>query len=475
MDSLLIEGCWQGSDKTMTVINPWSGETIAEIACASESHVERALLTAVSGQQQMACLASHQKSKILKKAAELIRLDQQSFVTTLVSDSGKTLAAARKEVARCINTLELSADEAIRLVGETINFDSFEGGENRKGYFTYEPLGTVVAITPFNDPLNLVAHKLGPAIAVGNAVILKPAEQAPLCAIMLVKVLLEAGLPRQAVSVLTGYGIDFGEALVSDSRVAMVSFTGGEVVGGNISAQAGLKKLAMELGANSPVIVTANCALDKAVSECISGAYWAAGQNCIGVQRIFIEDSIYQDFRRLFVDSTAQLVTGNPMDDAVDVGPMINEAAAELVDQRVGESVRLGARLLIGGYRRGALYMPTVLDQVPAGAPVLETEIFGPVVSLISYDSLDAAIDEANRPDYMIHAAVYTNDLQVAFDVSRRLQCGGVLINDSTDYRLDAMPFGGAKRGSLGREGVKFTVREMAQTKTVCFSLDRVS
>lgn len=330
----------------------------------------------------------------------------------------------------------------------------------------------MVAITPFNDPLNLVAHKLGPAIASGNAVILKPAEQSPLSALLLVSAFIEAGLPPGIVSVLTGYGADFGAALVGSQDVAMVSFTGGEKTGEIIAASAGAKKLAMELGANSPVIVTESCDLPLAVASCVSGAFWASGQNCIGVQRVYVHVSLYEEFSAGFVAATSALRLGDPLADATDVGPMISPDDVQRVADWVAKAREQGADLLCGGAPIGMTgYAPTVLGAGDRNVEVARQEVFGPVVTLHSYRQLGDAIERANRPDYMIHAAIFTDNLQQAMFASRALDCAGILINDSTDYRLDAMPFGGAKRGAMGREGVKYAIREMVQTKTVCMNL----
>ena len=373
-------------------------------------------------------------------------------------------------MARAVNTLRLSAEEAVRLAGETLAFDSMPGGAARSGFFLYEPVGVIAAITPFNDPLNLICHKLGPAFAAGNAVILKPAEQAPLVAVMLAELLLAAGLPGEALNLLTGRGAEFGDLLVAHPDVAMVSFTGGAPTGERIAVAAGAKRLAMELGANSPVIVAADADLAKAAAACASGAFSAAGQNCIGVQRIYVHAACYDDFRAAFVAATAALIVGDPASADTEIGPMIGAAEAARLEQRIAEAQSHGARVLTGGTRNGALFQPTVIENAPDSATLVCEEAFGPVVSLFRFDDLDAAIARANAPHHAIHAAIFTESLRDALHAARRLEAAGVMINDSTDYRLDAMPFGGAKGGNMGREGVRFAIREMSQTKTVCFN-----
>jgi len=366
-----------------------------------------------------------------------------------------------------VNTLRLSADEARRSAGEVIPFDAYAGSENRQGWFTREPLGVIVAITPYNDPLNLAAHKLGPAIGGGNAVILKPSELAPLSALKLVACLLAAGLPPGVVSVATG-GAALGEALVSSREARMVSFTGGFVTGEKIARSAGLKKLAMDLGGNAPVIVLGDCKLDDAVESSISGAFWAAGQNCIGTQRLLVHASVYEAFKRRFIEGTLALNVGNPALQDTDVGPMISGQAAARAKAAVDSALRQGATLLCGNTLDGALYAPTVLEGVSFDSELWCNEVFGPVVVLQRVDSLEEALALANAPAYSLHAGIFTSDLHAALQAAQALETGGVMINDSSDYRFDAMPFGGFKYGSLGREGVRFAYEEMTQPKVVC-------
>lgn len=470
--TLLIDGCWVGSDRTMPVTNPYTDELLQNVSCARPCDVIAAIDGAHRGLEANRLLSTGRRAQLLHQVAAQVLARREIFARCITSESGKPIEAARKEVDRCVNTLTLAAEEATRIVGETINFDSYSGGEQRSGYYFYEPIGIVVAITPFNDPLNLVAHKLGPAIAAGNAIILKPSEQAPLSALLLVEAFVECGLPRGVISVLTGYGGEFGGQLVSSPDVAMVTFTGGERTGQLIAQRAGVKKLAMELGANSPVIVSDQSQLAAAVEACVSGAFWASGQNCLGVQRIFIHASCYAEFAEDFEARVSNLCVGDPQNSETDIGPLISTADVERVHSWVELAEKQGAVILCGGQSTGGgCYSPTVLDVGERHVAVTDSEVFGPVVSLHSYCELSDAIARANRPDYMIHGAIFTDNLQEAMYASKALDCAGVLINDSTDYRLDAMPFGGAKRGAMGREGVKYAIREMIQTKTVCMNL----
>ncbi|WP_339481576.1 MULTISPECIES: aldehyde dehydrogenase family protein [unclassified Pseudomonas] len=451
------------------VLNPFDGSTVGTVVDVCASEVPQLLETGRSGARACAALPRHRRASILEQAALNIERDTKAFARLIVDEAGKTLKQAEKEVKRCVNTLKLSAEEAKRNAGEIVPFDAYEGAESRQGWFTREPLGLIVAITPYNDPLNLVAHKLGPAIAGGNAVILKPSELAPLSALKLVSYLVAAGLPQTVVTVATG-GAELGKALVAARDVRMISFTGGFVTGEQIARSAGLKKLAMDLGGNAPVIVMGDCNLDAAVDSCVSGAFWAAGQNCIGTQRLLIHAPIYAAFRERFVNQAQALVVGNPLLANTDIGPMITQQAAQNAEQVVNEALQQGATLLCGHRRQGTCYAATVLENVDHSSRLWCNEAFAPVVVLQPFETFDEAIALANEPEYALHAGIFTNDLNTAMSAARRIEAGGVMINDSSDFRFDAMPFGGSKYGSLGREGVRFAYEEMTQPKVVCLN-----
>ncbi|MEY9335527.1 acyl-CoA reductase-like NAD-dependent aldehyde dehydrogenase [Pseudomonas protegens] len=454
---------------SIDVCSPFDGRLIGTVPRLEACAVPYLLQQARQGVSDCAALPRYQRARILERAALNIERDAEHFARLIVDEAGKTLKQAQKEVKRCINTLKLSAEEAKRNAGEVLPFDAYEGSENRQGWFSREPLGLILAITPYNDPLNLVAHKLGPAIAGGNGVILKPSELAPLSAIKLVDYLRDAGLPTSVVTLATG-GADLGKALVEAREVRMVSFTGGFVIGEQIARSAGLKKLAMDLGGNAPVIVMTDCDLAATVESCVSGAFWAAGQNCIGTQRLLVQASIYEAFREAFVRLAREQVSGDPLASSTDIGPMISLQAAQNAQKVVDEALQQGARLLCGHQRRGSCYAATVLENVDHGSRLWQDEVFAPVVVLQPFDDLDQAIALANQPEYSLHAGIFTNDLRIAMDAARRIEAGGVMINDSSDYRFDAMPFGGFKYGSLGREGVRFAYEEMTQPKVVCLN-----
>lgn len=469
---MLLNGEWLDRPRQMDVRDPQDGSLIDTVPLAAAEDMLAAIEAAVAGAQRARCLPTHQRMAILQQGADFIAAHHEEYARTIAREGIKTIREARKEVSRCIDTLRISAEEARRLAGETIPFDQRPGSEHRMGYFVREPLGIVGAITPFNDPLNLVAHKVGPALAAGNAIIVKPDSKTPLSALKLAEALLSSGLlPRGVLQVITGKGSEIGDILVQDERVRMISFTGGLEVGQEIAGKAGLKKLGMELGSNAPVIVMADADLDLAVEANVSGAFWAAGQNCLHVQRLLVHDAIYDAFVDRFVARTRAYRVGDKLDEQTDMGCLINEAAARRVDQMVQQALAAGATLLSGGQRRGTFYDPTVLENVPNSCSLAYDEVYGPVTVLYRFRALDEAIAVANDVNYGLQAGIFTANLQTALRAAAELHVGGVMINESTDYRIDAMPFGGVKGSGLGREGVKFALYEMTEPKVVCFRL----
>ena len=453
----------------LEVRSPFDGAVIGSVPVTAPDEVGAVIERARIGAEVSRSLSRFARHAILQRAARLLEERAETASALIVREAGKTIRQARKEVRRAVTTLSLSAETARAATGEMIPFDAFEGSENRKGWFTREPLGIVVAITPYNDALNLVAHKLGPALAGGNAVVLKPSPHTPLTAELLVGILIDAGMPDEIVTVVHG-DREVAAALVAAREVRLVSFTGGFATGEAIARGAGLKRLAMELGGNAPVIVFDDADLPHAVEACVSGAFWAAGQNCVGAQRLLVQRGIYEAFRDRFVAATAALRAGDPSDEGTDVGPMITEDAAARAERVVDDAVRAGARVLAGHRREGAVYAPTVIEGVPLSCELWADEAFAPVVVLAAFDTEDEAIAHANEVEYALHAGTFTTDLGRALRVADRLEAGGVMINDSSDYRVDSMPFGGAKYGSMGREGVRFAYEEMTQPKVVCIN-----
>jgi len=471
---MLLGHEWVDRSDTIDVRDPFDNSLIDTVPSANAEDVQIALVTAYAARETARKMTTYERSQVLLKTASIVADNLEDFAQTIAREGSKTINEARGEARRTVNTLTISGEEAKRLTGETIPFDSFPGGEVRRGYFERVPIGVVLAITPFNDPLNLVAHKLGPAIAGGNSVILKPATVTPLSALKLTEAFIEAGLPAGVLQCLTGHGAILGDALVSDKRVRMVSFTGGLEAGEHIANRAGLKKIGMELGSNSPVIVWKDSDLEWAAETCVSGAFWAAGQNCIGVQRIYIHRDVYDRFRNDFVARTKAYTIGDKMDETTNMGPMITEAEAKRVESWVAEAVEIGATVLTGGGRTGALMEPTVLENVPENATIHHSEVFGPAVNLYPVDDLDEAIAKANSVDFGLHSAGFSNDLTICHRMAEGLDSGSVIINDSTDYRLDSMPFGGVKNSGLGKEGIRFSLAEMTEPKVVCWYLPGV-
>lgn len=471
---MFLAGEWKDSDQKIKVWNPEDNQLIGEIAAASKNDVLYAIEEAKEGFRISSALPVHERIAILNKAADYIEANFEEFTRVITLESSKTIREAEKEVRRCIETIRVSAEEARRIHGETIAFDQMPGSEDRIGYYYRFPIGIIAAITPFNDPLNLVAHKVGPAIASGNAIIVKPASVTPLSALKLAEAFDHAGLPKKILSVLPGSAAEIGDVLVTNPNIRMISFTGGLETGESITRKAGLKKISMELGSNSPAIVLKDADLDDAVPSIVSGAFWAAGQNCLGVQRVYIEEEIFDEFTNRFVKETEQYKVGSKASRETDMGPLITEKEAIRVESWVNEAVAMGATLLTGGTRDGAFYAPTVLADVPDHARIAKEEIFGPVVLLYSVSGLEDAIQKSNDVPYGLQAGIFTKNIDDAFDAIHKLEVGGIMINDSSDYRIDAMPFGGVKNSGLGREGVSFTIQEMTEPKVVTFKRTRV-
>jgi glyceraldehyde-3-phosphate dehydrogenase (NADP+) len=466
---MLIGGAWVGRGETIDVRNPFDGRLVDTVPRGCADDIKDAVTAAAQAAEEP--WPAHARYDVLTRAAARIEADLEGYARTIALEGSKTIREARREPVRCVTILRLAAEEGRRLTGETLPFDSRTGSENRVGYYFRFPAGVVGAITPFNDPLAMACHKIGPALAAGNAVVLKPGTATPLSSLRLAHALMEAGLPPGRLNVVTGRGEELGDAIVTDPRVRVVTFTGGVETGLRITRTAGVKKLCMELGSNSPVLVMPDADLGRAVPAIAAGAFAQAGQNCLGVQRVYVLSDVYDAFRERFVALVRTLKAGSSMDETTDVCAMITTGQAERVESWIREAERGGARVLSGGRREGALVWPTVLESVPEGARLDCDEAYGPVVSLYRVGSLGEAIARANRVDYGLHAAIFTENLRAAFEAIRGLHVGGVMVNDSTDYRLDVMPFGGTKLSGIGREGIRFALQEMTETRVVCFNL----
>ncbi len=468
---MIIGGRWIDTEEKIEVLNPQDDSLIDTVPRATNEHVMEAMKIAEIGAEKMRKLSTFDRYSILKRTAELLESRLEEFSKIIALEGVKTINEARKEAMRAANTLMYAAEEAKRIYGEVIPMDGDYRKENRFGYWVREPVGIVLAITPYNDPLNMVAHKTGPAIAAGNAIVLKPTYLTPLSALKLGELYLEAGLPEEAISIITGKSSEIGDALITDPRPRVITFTGGVEAGEEIMKKAGLKKIMMELGSSSAVIVMDDANLDLAVPSIVSGAFWAAGQNCIGVQRLYLHEKIYDRFMEPFVERTKQYKVGDKLDESTDMGPMITRDEALRVERWVNEAVEMGGRLLTGGEREGNFYWPTILENVPRSAKVVCSEVFGPVVVVFPFKTIEEAVRMANDSDYGLHAAIFTQDVNKALYAARELRFGGVMVNDSTDFRVDYMPFGGYKKSGLGREGLRFAIEEMTEIKLISISL----
>jgi len=447
----------------LEVRDPEDGSLVGRTAVASVQDAQLAVTMAETASP----LPRAERSSVLERAAERVDERAAELAETIAREGIKTIREARREVGRCATTLRLAASEARNVAGEELPFDAISGHQNRIGGWTRVPLGVVVAITPFNDPLNLVAHKLAPAVAAGNPVIVKPHEQTPLSALTLAQAFVDAGLPPGWLQVLPARGPDVGEALVRDPRVRMVSFTGGHDVAERIAAAAGVKRLAMELGSNCATIVCADADLDLAVPAIAGGAFSAAGQNCLHVQRVLIARDVYDELASRFTAAAGQVRLGPKLDEDTDMGPLVGEPAAARVEARLHEAATAGARLLAGGERAGTRMVPTIVEAVARTTRLYREEVFGPVTILEPFDTLAEAIDLANSVDLGLQHAVFTRSLDDALTAVHGLRAGGVMVNDSTDFRVDSMPFGGS---GVGREGVRFAVDQMTQPKLICIA-----
>jgi acyl-CoA reductase-like NAD-dependent aldehyde dehydrogenase len=464
---LLVGGEWITDSSAMPVIDKYTGEVIATVPAASRETVEKAVASARSAFPVYSMTPAHTRSRVLGKTAQLLDQHKEELATMICREAGKAWKYSLGEVARAVETFQFSAEEAKRIHGETVPMDASTAGEGRMGYYLRRPVGVVAAITPFNFPLNLVAHKVGPGLAAGNTVVLKPASTTPLTAIRLGEILQEAGLPAGVFNIVTGAGGTVGGWLVADPRVSKISFTGSPPVGESIIRRAGLKKVTLELGNNSGTIIEPDANLDEAVPRCVVSAFANSGQVCISLQRLYVHKDVAAEFTKRLIDATAKLKVGNPLDKDCDVGPMIDETEAKRAEAWIGEAVGEGAKVLIGGKREGRVLYPTVLGNVQPDMRVMCVEAFAPIVSIYEYTSFEDAVKMLDDSPYGLQAGVYTNDIRKALYAVDHINAGGVMINDTSIFRVDHMPYGGNKMSGLGREGVKFAIDEMTNIKMV--------
>ena len=446
---MLLGGEWVERDRKIEVRNPFDNSIIDTVPMATAQDAIRAVEYAKKGQKEIAKLSSYERYEILMKAARIMEERKEELAKTISMEVGKTIREARAEVARALQTLILSAEEAKRVFGEEVRFDSAPTGKGKIGMYIRVPVGVVVAISPFNFPVNLSMHKIAPALACGNAVILKPASVTPLACLKLGEIFLEAGVPPLAFQVITGSGGEVGETLVAHPDVRKVSFTGSRDVGKRICHVAGYKKITMELGSNSAVVVAKDANFNKVFPRVVLASYALAGQVCISVQRIFVEEEVFDDFVDRFVKETEKLKVGNQLLEETDMGPMIEEKEAIRVEEWIEEAVGKGAKLVRGGKREGAIIEPTVIVNCPKDTRLFREEAFGPVVIINPVKSFEEGIQEANDSSYGLQAGIFTSDINRAWKAALEVEVGGVIINDVPTFRVDVMPYGGVKDLSL--------------------------
>jgi len=464
---LLIDGRWLEGETQLDVQDKYTGDVIGSISCASPSQLDAALNAAQKASAVIAGMPIHQRSDILARASSLLRERKEMIADCIARESGKALKFARLEVERAVDTFHLASHEAGNLHGETVPMDAVKSGEGLVGFWRRRPVGVIAAITPFNFPLNLVAHKVAPALAAGNAIVLKPAELTPFSAALLCEILMEAGLPAGCLNLVHGTGEKIGDPLIRDKRVSKVTFTGSASVGRRILAAAGIKKVTLELGNSSPVIIAADANLRLAAAKCAIGANYCSGQVCISTQRIIAEASVAEEFKAMLAEETAKLVVGDPLNETVDVGPMIRQTEAERVERWVGEAVQGGARIVQGGRREGPVYWPTIVDQVKPDMKVVCEEVFGPVVVVRTCATFEEGVAMADDTDYGLQASVFTRDIDRAFQAAANLNFGGVIINDTPHLRPDHIPYGGNRQSGLGREGLRYAMEEMTNIQMI--------
>ncbi len=460
----LAGGSWRKDGTDLPVENPFTREIFATVIRPGPDGVTSAIASAEKAAPEIAALPSWKRAEILSATSEKLRERRDELGRLICLEAGKSINGACTEVERAATTFEVASREAFNLDGEVLPLDISPSSGNRLGITRRFPLGPIAGISPFNFPLNLVAHKIAPAVAAGNSIVLKPASSTPLSALVLAELLVESGFPPQAVNIVPCSAAD-ATPLVEDDRLAMVTFTGSAEVGWGIKARAGRKKVCLELGGNAALIVEPDADLDEVIPRTLIGAFSYAGQICIAIQRIFVHEMIYDEFVERFTYETERLVMGDPLDPATVIGPMIDEKSAVIAEERIKEAIAEGARVETGGGRTGNMLQPTVLTGVSPGLAVDAEEIFAPVVNIHQYDTFEDAIAEVNASRFGLQAGVYTRDISKAFTAFNRLEVGGVIINDFPTFRVDNMPYGGVKESGFGREGVRYTIEEMTELR----------
>jgi acyl-CoA reductase-like NAD-dependent aldehyde dehydrogenase len=463
---LLIGGEWRATDTLKEVRAPYTGEMLARVSYAAQDDVEEAVASAASAAAELRALPRYEIAEALRRIADHIKDRREKFARTIAQESAKPITAARGEVDRGVSTFTFASEEARRFTGETVPVDTQALGRGRFGWTERIPRGVIFGITPFNFPLNLVAHKVAPALASRNAIIIKPSPRTPLTSLMLGEAFLASGLPKGALQIVP-MDIPLLDILFDDERVAMISFTGSATVGWKLRARVPYKQVTLELGGNAPVIVDETADIKYSVERSVMAAFGYAGQVCISAQRLFIHQKIADEWTQLFVERAKSLRTGDPLDEATVLSVMIDEEAARRAEEWIGEATSAGARLLCGGTRRGSLLEATVLTDVHQEMRVCSEEVFAPVATVETFGEFAEALAAANHTRYGLQAGVFTRDMNQIYEAARTLEFGGVMINDAPAFRVDNMPYGGVKLSGAGREGVRYAMEEMTELRVI--------
>ena len=466
---VLVGGEWLTTDDPIAVRSPYNDALVAVIHHADAELVERAIQSAVDAFQVTRKLPAWKRTEVLEKISEAIKANREKFSRAIALEAGKPISTARGEVDRAVFTFKVAAEEARRIYGEIIPLDWLPGNDGRVGHVQRVPRGPIVGITPFNFPLNLVAHKVAPALAAGNPIIIRPDSQTPVSALLLAELVLEAGWPEDGIQVVPTR-IPDAEPLITDDRIKLLSFTGSPAVGWMLKSRAGMKPVALELGGNAGTIIHHDADIDYAAERVAWGAFSYAGQSCISVQRVYVHESRFDEFASALLPRIKALRVGDPLDERTDIGPVIDDTAADRIESWIQEAVATGATILTGNQREGNLWQPTVLTDIDEQMKVACMEIFGPVVSLFRYTDPLAAIRAVDSSNFGLQAGLFTNDMrliQTAFD---ELEVGGIMVNDISTYRIDHMPYGGVKRSGFGREGLRYAIEEMTEMKLLTFN-----
>jgi glyceraldehyde-3-phosphate dehydrogenase (NADP+) len=467
---LLIKGKWEESKDRREIKSPYDQSVVGVVHFAEKNQVENALTAADEAFKETKKLSSFERSRVLEKISSEIEKNKEELAKSITLQGGKTIKSSRIEAERAVNTFQIAAEEAKRIGGEMIPLDLSLQTKERWGIVRRFPIGVISAISPFNFPLNLVAHKVAPALATGNTVILRPSSQVPITSILLGDIISKTDYPAGGLNIVPS-GYEAAEILLTDDRVKKVTFTGSPAVGWELKKKAYQKKVTLELGGNAAVVIEPDADLEYALPRTILGAFSYSGQICISIQRIFLHEKIYDRFLADLVEATQKLKMGDPLEEETDVGPMIDEGAAKQTEEWVGEAVEKGAQIICGGKRDGVMFEPTILERVKPELRISWLEAFAPIVVVYSYKDFEEALKGVNYSRYGLQAGIFTKNLKKAFQAFEELEVGGVIINDIPTFRTDHMPYGGVKESGFGREGLKYAIEEMTEIKLMALNL----